>query len=474
MKFEKQLKKHIDQTLEENVPNPYPKRKPTFPNWLKIAIPISTGVLATSIALAIFVPTALSSQINRAPNNGQTISSQGDKGSKPSSGTKAATDGVSPVAAPKHLGVSSLDTSIVKKTAGKSLEALDAYFQDTNNTDFVLSPASYLLVSSALLAVSDGFEIDRFGLTDPKEETKALLEHWNSYWVVDNNTTIKIDSGILHQQVGPKYAFDENKKKEVEDAYIATSVANRDNYVKQAEEYFKETIGLSVPIPDTDLPDDGGVVSYAAIKLMDLAGATFESANNDFYINGKKTSVNTALIGTKEMPLSNVRYFENEQYEVFSFIVGYTRLGIILPKEGISLESVSVSEAYTNLVSKDAQTVKAYGYVPYFHLKTEGFEFTDTFINNMTGQERFYSQLLKNPDALKANLPGFYICAKQSSDFEFTKFGVFGESVSAIGVGDSAINHQDPIALNVDRPFYAISLDNDFPLFVNKVNNPAK
>ena len=30
------------------------------------------------------------------------------------------------------------------------------------------------------------------------------------------------------------------------------------------------------------------------------------------------------------------------------------------------------------------------------------------------------------------------------------------------------------IEVNVDRPFYAISLKDGFPLFVNKVNDPSK
>ena len=37
MNFEKKMKKHIDQTLDEIVPNPYAK-KSSFPMWAKIVV----------------------------------------------------------------------------------------------------------------------------------------------------------------------------------------------------------------------------------------------------------------------------------------------------------------------------------------------------------------------------------------------------------------------------------------------------
>ncbi len=37
-----------------------------------------------------------------------------------------------------------------------------------------------------------------------------------------------------------------------------------------------------------------------------------------------------------------------------------------------------------------------------------------------------------------------------------------------------APEEHEVIELKVDRPFYAISLKDDFPLFVNKVNDPSK
>lgn len=449
MKFEKQMKKHIDEVFEENVPNPYPKKKSTFPRWLKIAMPIGAGVLATSIALAIIVPNVT---LN-TPNSITPFT-------------------VSPVAAPKHKGMVSLDKDWIKRTSPKSLMALDSYFADSDNKNFVLSPASFLLAVSGLIAVSDGFDLDAYGLVDAKADTKALLESMNWYWENDGTRLIDFKSGILHQQVGNKFPFDENKAKAVEESYIATSRATADNYVQQAQQYFKKSVGLTIPVPKVELPDGQGVVTYGALKFMDLS--VFETKKNDFYIGDKKVSIDTATLGSINWPMQHLTYFENEQYQTFAFWINGTSLQIILPREGVSLESISVSEAYTNFISSKTSR-NIYGYVPYFHLNTDSFDITPSISKKFTGQEKLYTNLLVNENALRTDDAGFYIKALQTSDFEFCEKGVFGETITAIGAGSSSMpDTKDPLLIEVNRPFYAISLLDDFPLFVNKVNNPTK
>ena len=63
----------------------------------------------------------------------------------------------------------------------------------------------------------------------------------------------------------------------------------------------------------------------------------------------------------------------------------------------------------------------------------------------------------------------------QTSDFEFNRYGVSGESITVMEFATSPEPEEhEVIELKVDRPFYAISLKDDFPLFVNKVNDPSK
>ena len=128
MNFEKRMKKHIDQTLEENVPNPYPKKsKPSFPHWLKVATPIGTGVLALGLACAIIVPVATASTYSRS---GKGHNSSINKGGHSSSEPLPAYGYNPTVAAPKQRGMLQMNSNLVKRVATKSLSNLDFYFQN--------------------------------------------------------------------------------------------------------------------------------------------------------------------------------------------------------------------------------------------------------------------------------------------------------------------------------------------------------
>ena len=474
MKFEKQMKKHIDKVLDENVPNPYPAKKRSFPHWLKIAMPISTGVLAASVALAIVVPMAMLNRTNnqRLPSNSEAGNNSSISQQQPSYPTDLGS--YSTFVTPKNRGVQNMDYRLVNRTALKAINNLDSYLKDQTNKNFVISPASFLLTVSGMAAVSENFNLDAYGLVDPIEDTKALLEYWNCYWDGQNHEGLQVglDSGIFHQTVGPKYPFSDEKRKEVEDANIGTGVASFDNYLPQAQKYFEDSVGLTIPVPDAMVPG-GGVISYGALKLVDLAAQTFTSGNNDFHVDGKTISVNTAIIGSQEKGVS-VKYYENEQYQVFVQGIGATQLAIVLPREGIALESISISEAYSNIInSKTTQYI--YGYLPYFHLQSSSVDITEAFTKNLSGQEKLYSKLLVKEDAMDMTKEELLFTAMQSSDFEFCEKGVFGQSVSAIGSGSGAIDKpKTPIEIKVDHPFYAISLKDNFPLFVNKVNDPSK
>ena len=467
MKFEKQMKKHIDEVLEENVPNPYSKKKPAFPHWLKIAIPTTTGVLAASIALAVAIPYIGMNKetINKAPD----VSSSSKEGSK---GDITPSYVYEPkAAAPKQSSIPQLDTNIVKRTATKSLANLEYCFAKAKNTNMVISPASFLLAASGFTSVSEGFDLDAFGLVDAQEDVKALLDNWNSYYVNNNDNKIdcQIDSGVLHQQVGPTFQFDRNKISEIEDAYIGVGAAPLNGYVKQAEDYFKEKVGLTIPVPDLDLQSDG-VITYGAISLLDRSIKEFPKQKNDFVINGTTVSVDTGLFGVNKSGQGiSTKYYECDTYETFILNINVTSLLIVLPKEGVSIDSVSISEAYTNGVS--AKTSKdVYGYVPFFHLQTFGLDVAEGFTSHLTGQEKYYSKLVV--DELKDHVD-LELRAIQNSDFCFNEYGVAGQSITAMG-GSSSIGTKLPTQINVNRPFYAISLKDNFPLFVNKVNDPRQ
>lgn len=127
-----------------------------------------------------------------------------------------------------------------------------------------------------------------------------------------------------------------------------------------------------------------------------------------------------------------------------------------------------MSEAYKKYID-EGESKDAYGYIPFFHAKTEGEYITSALTNKLTGNETFYSKLLKDSVVNDLSISNVI----QSSDFEFNKYGVSGESITAIVLGGSmAPVETETIEINVNRSFYAISLKDDFPIFVSMVLDP--
>ena len=444
MNFEKRMKKHIDDTLDQTVPNPYPKKR-AFPTWAKIVIPTASVALTASIALAVILPTLNTASETR----GKQFF----------------------VAHEKASIVKQMGTSMVNRTATKTLQALDSYFAATENQNYVLSPASYLLAVSSVAAVSEGFDLAAFGLEDAEKDCKTLLESWNfRYENTDerNPAYCQFDSAILHQQVGNTYRFDAKKQEQIANDYIATCASSLKNYHDDATDYFHNKVGLTIPIPDPHLTADG-VISYGAFKMKDYVPGGFGSYDADFHLGKKTIQVPSRHFGSVYWPLY-VPYYKGENYQAFSMKINYTDLLFVLPDEGLTPESISLSSAYAEFMEhKHSQA--SVGYVPYFHLVTESVDITGAMAGSLTGKEKVYAKLLEDDVVNNLSLDSVL----QTSDFEFNRYGVSGESITVVTYsGSSAPVEHQVVELKVDRPFYAISLKDDFPLFVNKVNDPSK
>ena len=488
MKFEEKLKKRLIKQLDKDVPNPYAKKRfSLWPLWAKIALPVGSLVLTGSVVAAIIVPNINKNNLNTAvlqnpieePNDKSTNDSEKnvpenggdtDKGkSKSDEEGKTHTKENPPyeavfdaltVGAPKTTNtLPSLDSSFVNRTAMKTIQNLEDYFKNSQNKDCVLSPASYLLTASALAAVSDGFDLEAFGLEDAGEDTKDFLEALNCSLATDEYNTCKYDAGVLHQQVGPTFAFDDEKRAQVSDYYIGTAIADLDNYNKQAEQYFAKKVNLSIPIPDPGL-NDSGIITYGALKMHDHCEYLY-SADNWFRSDEKEDTVPTAVIS------GTTNVFRNDKFLAFKLHINSTSLAIILPNEGISLESISLSEAYDSLLNGTFTPVTARGYIPYFHLKSTSVDLTPNYISKLNGSEHLYSKLLKQGvPSSSVNLT-----CLQSSDYKFFERGIDAETITSLAMDDSEPNKVFT-DLCVNRPFYALTLRDNFPLFICKVNNP--
>lgn len=373
----------------------------------------------------------------------------------------------------------SLDSSIVTRTAYKSIKALSSYMMDAENTNYVLSPASYLLAVAGVVSVSDGFDVSNFGLSsDTLADVSSLLNAWNFKKEYEGGKSLSayshvFKSAILHQQVGDKYAFDDAKRLEFGDQYISSMVSSQSSYREDAQEFFKEKISLNLAVPDGNLKDDG-VATYSGLTVKDYMGTDSTGGEHEFNLeNGESITVKGDFLGSEKNPRTSY-YYKGDNYTVFRFYVHETAMIVVLPDLGTDVNTIDVSEAYNNYISS-TKNVKYYGFVPFFHVSTNSTNLTDAMRNNMNGKEQLYSKLLKDDVVNDLELSSVL----QSNDFEFNQYGISGESctVASSVAGDSKPKEDDgetPIEIIVDRPYYAISIYNDFPLFVSKVNDPSK
>ena len=127
--------------------------------------------------------------------------------------------------------------------------------------------------------------------------------------------------------------------------------------------------------------------------------------------------------------------------------------------------------SYLDYLSK-AETVNVRGYLPYFHVKNQIDITSPVRQKNSDKKIRFFDKLLKD-DVDREYLD--VDSGKQVNDFEFSPKGVKGESATVIAVvSESAPVEQKSVTFKVDKPFYALSLYDDFPLFISKITDPSK
>lgn len=368
---------------------------------------------------------------------------------------------------PQSKVLMNLDDDLVNRTAIKAVEKLSPFLTDEKAEDTVLSPATYSLAMAGLSAVSDNFNYDAFGLINAEEDVKALLEAWNFKFKNYTGETF-FRSAVLHQQVGPTYAFDKSKQEAVSDHYISTMVSSHESYRKDADKFFDKKIGLKLKVPDLNLKSDG-VVTYGVLKMKDyVANDGLFHRHMPFTFKSGLGTADSYVFAVREDP-KKVAYYRGGNYEVFKVNIRNTDLMIVLPNEEVNINHVNITEAYTNFVN-EAELVPAFGYVPFFHNKVEGLNLTDTLENVITHNEIYMSKLLK--DDVYNDL--VIDAVVQSNDFEFNKYGVAGESMTAVsGCTSTGPLYDEPIDLSVNRPFYAFSLKDKYPIFINKVSKPG-
>lgn len=367
----------------------------------------------------------------------------------------------------KSDSVQSLGASLASSLGLPTLKLLEGELTK-NSQNAVVSPASFVLALSGLSSVSKNFPNASFGLSeDASNDVMSLLEAWNfEYHDVHDyggggksEDYCSFEAVVAHQSVGSTYRFDAEKRESFASKYIATIESNLSSYHADAEDFFHNELGYTIPVPDPNLRNDG-VITYGGFKMKDYVPGGLGESERLF--NSKNTPCYS--FGSVYYPLA-LDYLEGEQYEVFRLQVYRTSLVIVLPKEGVQINNVSPASAYEAFL-ENGKTVDATGYVPYFHNKAENLNFTNNVKSKLTGNEVFYDSLLKEGCPRDLALTSVL----QNNDFEFNQYGVSGESITMMAMEGTAMptEHQ-VVTLNVDRPFYAIAEKDHFPLFANKV-----
>lgn len=369
----------------------------------------------------------------------------------------------------KNAALQILPKEIMSRTAYKAIKDLSPYFANNLDGNYVLSPSSYLLAVSGLASVTEGFTDSSFGLEDATNDTQKLLTAWNfEYSDLEEGDYCFFKSAILHQQIGSGYAFGEEKREEFNQKHISTMVSNNQEYLVDAQKFFQDEIGLDLAIPD--LKVDNGCATYAGLKMKDYVANGLYKKDCSFTTSANKKITTTAYSFGSSTYGKAVQYFDGTNYQAFKVNINYTDLLIVLPDKNVDLTSIDVAETYKDYL-ENAETKRAYGYVPFFHAKTEGEDISEALTKKLSGNVKPYSRLLEKgvTNDLIVN------AVLQSSDFEFNEYGVAGESVTVVGSDTSpSPDASTPIELNVDRPFYAISLKDDFPIFVSMVLDPSQ
>lgn len=369
---------------------------------------------------------------------------------------------------PKSKEYMSLDPNLVDKTALKTLKTLDPFFKENLNTEnLVVSPASYLLAVSGLYAVSSDCNYEAYGLSEGFLDLKNLLESWN-YEVKREESDTSFNAASLYQQVGDAYKFDTNKRNELKDKYISTLVSKNSSFKSDAKKFFKEVMNVEFNIPVRD-DFNNGIITYGALSMRDTVVNGLSTRDNNFnFIDGTNKEVSTTVFGSTTYP-KYLPYYAGENYEAFVYGISETSLLIIIPNNGIDLNSIDISLSYEEFMN-NKKIEATVGYIPYFHVNSD-LDLSSSYLSNETHKEKYYDKLLVDGTINDLKIEGVL----QSCDFKFDRYGVAGRAITVMpGAGSVAPEEHEVIRLNVDRPFIAISLKDNFPLFVSKVFDPTK
>lgn len=341
-----------------------------------------------------------------------------------------------------------------------------------NENNAIFSPISfYNALTTASLLSNNGLNfMSKFGYSSESEYQKDFLNISKALLMQqDNNNYIKSINFVDYLNIN---TLNEDFLIETGEKYDISSF----NYPLASDlasytmEFIKNVINIDVSLSPELLSNViNGAFAFNCLKVKDKSSYDLTEEKQTF----------RNLDGTsKEMEFvsDNFRgkFYNDEENKVYIFDLNIypTNLMIILPYEGVDINIVNLNRL--DLFLENAEEMTLHVNMPPFSLSSGLVNYSyllDKYDFNYENKPYDKSIELVTKDTSYFDESLFFTNFYQSATFSFDENGIEGEAVSIIGAGDMASDPSYDLEIDVDRPFYAISLYKDLPLFVNKITN---
>lgn len=322
------------------------------------------------------------------------------------------------------------------------------------NENSIVSPICYSLcmLAKGFASENNSVFLNDLGVSD-FTDFKKIVEALNWQSSDGESEDSKIRSVMIDAIVSslPNIYFDSSAEKELNDNYISTIKTNKGDFSSDIQEYVSKVLDTQISLPNLEDLEDDSTSSVAGLYVKDSID-DLNTTKNTF--NGKSKTIKTD--GNKFQDISS--YYKGSNYQVFRYNVNFTNMVIILPDEEVELSSINYLDAY-NAYLDNCDRYSLNGWLPYFEL--EETLPLNTVSMKLSDDLSPYTYLVKG-DFHQPN------SCLQKNKFSFNKHGIEGTSIT-IEYCDGSAYVKKEAEVNVTRPFYAISLYDNLPLFAMSV-----
>ncbi len=366
--------------------------------------------------------------------------------------------------------------------AGFFTSTLAQILGDAGSENAAFSPMNLYFALAMLAEIADGDTrsqlLSLLGAAQTTELRTQSSALWNSAYSTGNNPCTLANSLWLNTGI----QYDQSVMDILSTDYYA-SVYQRDLSESQALKDIRawisnETDGLlKESVDNMNIPENAELVLASTVYLQARWREKFSSANNtEGVFHAASGDVSCTFMNQKRMEGD---YYWGENYSaVCKNLEGGYHMWLILPDEGVSVDEVLESGAYTELFLCEEEDASYGSKYMYINLSLPKFDITCTQDLKEDLQALGVSDVFDLGLAdLSAGLPDNGALAvteiQQSTRICVDEDGVKAATyIRIIGEG-AAEPPSDEVDFVLDRPFlFVITSSTDLPLFAGVINNP--